>query len=71
MDETSGKEWIVIATLVAINLAVLVGLPYATYRYGRFAERRLLTAAFMQTMEQDYYVGYHDAEKACRRGDIR
>ncbi len=39
-------------------LALLViGLPYGTYKYGRYAERRLLTEAYMKTMAQDYSVG--------------
>ncbi len=45
--------------LVAFGLLALlvIGLPYGTYKYGRYAERRLLTEAYMQTMAQDYAVG--------------
>ncbi len=42
----------------ALALLLLLGMPYGAYKYGRFAERRLLTEAFMKTMEQDYSVGY-------------
>ena len=62
--------WIGVIGLM-IYLLLLIGGSYGAYRYGRYAERRLLTAVFMQTMEQDYYVGYGEAEKDCRAGKIR
>lgn len=46
-----------------LGLALVFGLPYGCYRYGRFVERRLLTEAFMKTMEQDYNVGYESGHK--------
>lgn len=62
--------WIGIIGLV-MALTLMFGVPYGSYRYGRFAERRLLTQAFMQTMEQDYYIGYGAAEADCRAGLIK
>ncbi len=42
---------------------LFLGLPYGTYKYGRLVERRLLTEAYMKTMEQDYAVGYTSGVK--------
>ena len=54
--------WIGIGGLV-VYLLVSLGSTYGAYRYGRFAERRLLTEIFIQQTKDTYYEGYDDGAK--------
>ncbi len=55
--------WIGIVGFCLI-IFLLIGFPYGTYKYGRHIERRLLTEAYMKTMEQDYNLGFEAGQQA-------
>ncbi len=62
-----------IASLMAcaIVFALIIGVAYGSYLYGKYAERRALTQALIAGTEETYYAGRADAEKDCRAGVIK
>lgn len=66
-ESVNRKVSVVVACLVISVLFFTVGLPFAAYQFGRFAERRLLTEIFRETIGQDYKTGFADGKKVCEQ----
>lgn len=51
--------WLGLSGLVVL-LALITGLPYGAYKYGRTVERRLLMQYFSQMVSDTYNGAYQD-----------
>ncbi len=50
-------------TGLIVVIALMLGIPYGCYRYGKYAERRTLTQFFVQMTQDTYYDGFKDGHK--------